>query len=57
MKTKVQWRRRIVLLIIAALVVAGRAASLEEGARLAAASIDEGRARDRLERLIKVSNG
>jgi anthranilate phosphoribosyltransferase len=51
------YRDTVLLNAAAALVVAGRAASLEEGARLAAASIDEGRARDRLERLIKVSNG
>ena len=51
------YRDTVLLNAAAALVVAGRAASLEEGARIAAASIDEGRARDRLERLIKVSNG
>lgn len=51
------YRDTVLLNAAAALVVAGRSASLEEGARIAAASIDEGRARDRLERLIKVSNG
>ena len=51
------YRDTVLLNAAAALVVAGRAAGLAEGARLAAASIDEGRARDRLERLIKVSNG
>ncbi len=40
----------------AALIVAGKADNLAEGARLAAASIDEGRAFAALERLIAVSN-
>ena len=40
----------------AALVVAGRAANIGEGAALAAAIIDDGRARERLERLVAVSN-
>ena len=40
----------------AALVVAGRAANLKEGAALAAQSIDEGRARAALARLVAVSN-
>jgi anthranilate phosphoribosyltransferase len=40
----------------AALVVAGTAAELAEGARLAAHSLDSGAARDRLERLVAVSN-
>jgi anthranilate phosphoribosyltransferase len=51
------YRDTVLLNAAAALVVAGRAADLAEGAALAAASIDEGRARDRLERLVRVSNG
>jgi anthranilate phosphoribosyltransferase len=38
-----------------ALVIAGKAGDLQEGARLAALSLDTGAARDRLERLIAVS--
>ncbi len=41
----------------AALVVAGKAKTLKEGVDLAAASIDEGRAKARLDKLIAVSNG
>jgi anthranilate phosphoribosyltransferase len=41
----------------AALVVAGRAADLKQGAAMAAESIDKGQAADRLARLIAVSNG
>ncbi|MCO5085532.1 MAG: anthranilate phosphoribosyltransferase [Methylobacteriaceae bacterium] len=40
----------------AALIVAGKAANLTEGAALAAQSIDEGRARAALARLVAVSN-
>ncbi|HRY02209.1 MAG TPA: anthranilate phosphoribosyltransferase [Beijerinckiaceae bacterium] len=40
----------------AALIVAGKAANLKEGAALAARSIDEGRARAALARLVAVSN-
>ncbi|MEJ1159259.1 anthranilate phosphoribosyltransferase [Prosthecomicrobium sp. N25] len=40
----------------AALVVADRAADLAEGVRLAAEAIDSGRARERLEALVRVSN-
>ena len=40
----------------AALIVAGKAANLKEGAVLAAQSIDEGRARAALARLVAVSN-
>jgi len=40
----------------AALVVAGRAATIAEGAALAASIIDDGRARERLNRLVAVSN-
>jgi len=41
----------------AALIVAGRAGDLREGARLAAASIDEGRAAAALDRLVAITNG
>ena len=40
----------------AALIVAGKAKDLKEGAALAAKSLDSGEAEGRLERLIKVSN-
>ncbi|MHA1572293.1 MAG: anthranilate phosphoribosyltransferase [Alphaproteobacteria bacterium] len=40
----------------AALIVAGRAASLKEGAELAAQSIDSGKARAALDRLVAISN-
>jgi anthranilate phosphoribosyltransferase len=51
------YRDTVLLNAAAALVVAGKAADLASGAALAAAAIDEGRARDRLERLVRVSNG
>jgi anthranilate phosphoribosyltransferase len=41
----------------AALVVAGKASSLGEGVALAAASIDDGRAHERLDRLVAITNG
>ena len=50
------YRDTVLLNAAAALVVAGLADDLAEGARLAAASIDEGRAGERLERLVAVSN-
>ena len=50
-------RDTVVLNAAAALVVAGKARTVTEGVALARASIDEGRARQRLERLIAVSNG
>ena len=40
----------------AALLVAGTAKDLAEGVALAAASIDEGKARERLDKLVDVSN-
>ena len=40
----------------AALIVAGKAKDLKEGAALAAKSIDSGEAEGRLDRLIAVSN-
>ena len=50
--------RDIVLLNSAAsLIVAGRAASLREGAELAAQSIDSGAARGVLEKLVAMTNG
>ena len=45
-----------VLNAAAALIVAGKAKDLKEGARLAAKSIEAGEAESRLERLIAVSN-
>lgn len=50
------YRDIAVLNAAAALVVAERAADLREGAALASAAIDEGRAADTLAKLIKVSN-
>ena len=41
----------------AALLVAGRADTLAEGVALAASSIDEGRAHERLDRLVAITNG
>jgi anthranilate phosphoribosyltransferase len=41
----------------AALIVGGKAVTLKEGAALAARSIDEGRARLALDRLVAISNG
>jgi len=51
------YRDTVLLNAAAALLVAGKAADLLEGVRLAAASIDEGKARARLDRLVAVSNG
>ncbi len=50
------YRDTVLLNAGAALVVAGLADDLAEGAALAAAAIDKGAAADRLERLVKVSN-
>jgi anthranilate phosphoribosyltransferase len=41
----------------AALLVAGKAETLRDGAKLAAQSIDSGAAKARLEKLVVVSNG
>jgi anthranilate phosphoribosyltransferase len=50
--------RDVVLLNSAAsLIVAGRAASLRQGAELAAQSIDSGAAREVLEKLVAMTNG
>jgi anthranilate phosphoribosyltransferase len=51
------YRDTVLLNAAAALMVAGKAKDLREGARLAAASIDEGHARYRLKCLIAVSHG
>jgi anthranilate phosphoribosyltransferase len=51
------YRNTVLLNAAAALVVAGIAEDLAEGARLAAVAIDDGEAADRLDRLVKVSNG
>ena len=50
------YRDTVLLNAGAALVVAGKAKTVTEGVQMAAAAIDDGRARDRLERLIAVSN-
>jgi len=50
------FRDIVVLNAAAALVIAGRAEDVAAGAALAAASIDEGRARTALERLVAISN-
>jgi anthranilate phosphoribosyltransferase len=50
------YRDTVLLNASAALVVAGLAENLAEGARLAAAAIDKGEATDRLERLVAASN-
>ena len=54
--TKGPYRDIAVLNAAAALVVAGKAKDIKEGAAIAAKSIDSGEAEGRLERLIKVSN-
>ncbi|MCX5514587.1 anthranilate phosphoribosyltransferase [Kaistia algarum] len=51
------YRDTVLLNAAATLVVAGNAASLKEGVALAATSIDEGHAHDRLDRLIAITNG
>lgn len=51
------YRDTVLLNAGAALIIAGRAATLEEGVALAAASIDEGRAHERLDRLVAITNG
>jgi anthranilate phosphoribosyltransferase len=53
----VAFRHAVMLNTAAALLVAGRTATLAEGVPLAAAALDDGRARATLERLVKVSNG
>ena len=50
-------RDAVILSAAGALVVAGRAADLREGAVLAAASIDEGRAAAALERMVQITCG
>lgn len=50
------YRDTVLLNAAAALVVAGKAKSVTEGVALAAQAIDGGRARERLDRLVSVSN-
>jgi anthranilate phosphoribosyltransferase len=50
------YRDTVLLNAGAALLVAGKAKSLKEGVALAAASIDEGKAKARLDQLVAVSN-
>jgi anthranilate phosphoribosyltransferase len=49
--------RDTVLLNAAALLVADKVATIEEGIALAAATVDSGKAREKLARLVAVSNG
>ena len=51
------FRDAVVYNAAAALIVAGRAASLREGAAMAAAAIDGGRARAALRRLVEITTG
>ena len=51
------YRDTVLLNAGAALVVAGLAANLADGAKLAATIIDSGKATDRLDRLVAISNG
>ncbi len=51
------FRDFVLLNAAAALIIADRARDLKEGAALAAASIDAGRARAALEKLVAISNG
>jgi anthranilate phosphoribosyltransferase len=51
------FRHAVLLNAAAALLVAGRTATLGEGVPLAAAALDNGRARTTLEQLVKASNG
>jgi anthranilate phosphoribosyltransferase len=54
---KSAYRDIVLLNAAAALIVAGKAQSLKEGAQLAAQEIDSGRAKDTLARLVSASNG
>jgi anthranilate phosphoribosyltransferase len=54
--TKGPFRDVALLNAAAALVVAGRAQDLKEGLSLAAQAVDSGAAKDRLDRLVAVSN-
>jgi anthranilate phosphoribosyltransferase len=51
------FRHAVMLNAAAALLVAGRTATLGEGVPLAAAALDDGRARATLEKLVKASHG
>jgi anthranilate phosphoribosyltransferase len=51
------FRHAVMLNTAAALVVAGKVATLAEGAPLAAAALDDGRARETLDKLIALSKG
>jgi anthranilate phosphoribosyltransferase len=55
-RSLVAFRDAVMLNTAAALLVAGRTATLAEGVPLAAAALDDGRTRATLERLVKVSN-
>ncbi|MDH3579189.1 MAG: anthranilate phosphoribosyltransferase [Hyphomicrobiales bacterium] len=51
------FRDIVILNAAAALIVAGKAATLSEGAALAVKSIDSGAARDALDKLVAITNG
>jgi anthranilate phosphoribosyltransferase len=51
------YRDTVLFNAAAALVVASKAADLKEGARLAASSIDDGRAKAKLDRLVAITTG
>ncbi len=51
------FRHAVMLNAAAALVIAGKAAGLAEGAEMAGRALDDGRARGVLERLVRVSGG
>jgi len=51
------YRDTVLLNAAATLIVAGRTDSLAEGVAMAAAAIDDGRAHERLDRLVAVTNG
>jgi anthranilate phosphoribosyltransferase len=51
------FRDIVILNAAAALVAAGKAAGLAEGAELAARSIDSGKAREALAKLVKIGHG
>jgi anthranilate phosphoribosyltransferase len=50
------YRNTVLFTSAAALIIAGRAADLKEGAEIAAASIDNGQARAALDRMIEISH-
>jgi len=53
---KSAFRDIVILTAAAALIVADKASDLKEGAAIAAASIDDGKAREALDRMIRITN-